>query len=244
VGSLRGWRRADHSMGRPRRGDGPRRTSSRRSSAGVAPVAGRAGAGMPSTASRSLWKRPTPEAPVIEMAGETVCANCGGSGVVNRRPCPVCRGRGRITAQPRRLEVKIPPGVDTGSRIRIAGEGEPGVGGGPRGDLYLKVEVIPHPVFQREGDDLKITVDVPLLTAILGGEVEVSTLKGKVALRVPPETQNGRVFRLTSLGMPHLGGAAKRRRARQGERGNTSEPQQQREVPVRGAPANAPDRRT
>lgn len=142
---------------------------------------------------------------VLELSGENVCPNCGGAGMVRNRPCPVCRGTGRSASGTRRLEVKIPPGVVTGSRIRMASEGEPGGAGGPKGDLYLIVEVIPHPVFEREGDDLKITVDVPLLTAVLGGEVEIPTMKGKVALKVPPETQNGRVFRLAGLGMPHLG---------------------------------------
>jgi molecular chaperone DnaJ/curved DNA-binding protein len=104
--------------------------------------------------------------------------------------------------------VKVPPGVRTGSRIRISGEGEPGEGGGPKGDLYLVVKVRAHPLFERDGDNIKVEVAVPLRTAILGGEVEVPTLKGKVALKVLPETQNGRVFRLAGRGMPHLNGSA------------------------------------
>jgi len=104
----------------------------------------------------------------------------------------------------RRLEVKIPPGVNEGSRVRIAGEGAPGRGG--RGDLYLVIKLLPHSQFERKGDDLYIEVPVPLTLAILGGEVEVPTLKGRVALKIPPETQNGRVFRLAGQGMPHLGG--------------------------------------
>jgi len=107
--------------------------------------------------------------------------------------------------KPRRLEVKIPPGVDTGSRVRIAGEGMPGVGGGPRGDLYLVVTVQPHRYFERRGDDLYVEVAVPLADALLGGEVEVPTPKGKLALKLPPETQNGQVFRLAGQGMPRLG---------------------------------------
>jgi len=104
----------------------------------------------------------------------------------------------------RRIEVKIPRGVRTGSRVRVAGEGAPGTGGGAPGDLYLRIEVVPHPVFQREGDDLKVTVPVDLYTALLGGEVQVPTLERPVMLTIPPETSNGKVFRLRGLGMPNL----------------------------------------
>lgn len=107
--------------------------------------------------------------------------------------------------KPRRLEVKIPPGVRDGSRIRIASEGTPGPFGGPRGDLYLVVSIAPHKLFERKEDDLHVKVPVPLHLAVLGGEAEVPTLKGtKLALRVPPETQNGRKFRLAGQGMPRL----------------------------------------
>jgi DnaJ-class molecular chaperone len=108
---------------------------------------------------------------------------------------------------PRRIEVRIPPGVHTGSRVRVASEGAPGPFGGPKGDLYLVVAVAPHQVFERAGDDLSVKVPVPLHVAVLGGEADVPTPKGsKLALRVPPETQNGRRFRLKGQGMPHLGG--------------------------------------
>ncbi|MDI6695752.1 MAG: J domain-containing protein [Anaerolineales bacterium] len=103
----------------------------------------------------------------------------------------------------RRIEAKIPPGVKTGSRIRLSGQGRAGPGGQP-GDLYLKVEVLPHPTFTREGDDLKITLPVDLYTALLGGEVKVPTLDRPVDLTIPPETANGKVFRLRGLGMPNL----------------------------------------
>ena len=107
----------------------------------------------------------------------------------------------------KRLEVKVPAGIKTGGRIRIPGEGEAGSGGGPAGDLYLVVTVRPHPVYERKDDDLLADVAVPLATAVLGGEVQVPTLKGRnVALKVPPETQNGKQFRLAGLGMPHLQG--------------------------------------
>ena len=119
-------------------------------------------------------------------------------------PCSVCRGSGVASAM-KRLEVKIPPGVKEGSRVRIAGKGEQGYARGASGDLYLVVSVKPHRRFERRGDDLYEEVAVPLTVAVLGGEVQVPTLKGKVALKIPPETQNGRAFRLAGQGMPHLG---------------------------------------
>ncbi len=109
-----------------------------------------------------------------------------------------------IEVDGRRLEVKIPPGVKTGSKVRMAGEGGEGVGGGSKGDLFLKINVLPHPTFERKGNDLHCEVDVGLYTAILGGEIAVPTLKGRVKLKIPPGTQNGRVFRLSGQGMPHL----------------------------------------
>jgi DnaJ-class molecular chaperone len=109
----------------------------------------------------------------------------------------------------RRLEVKIPSGVDNGSRVRIAGEGHAGFGG-QRGDLYLVISVKPNPRFERKGDDLYTDVEVPLTTPVLGGEVEVAGLHKKVALKLPPGTQNGQHFRLAGLGMPKLGQPDKR----------------------------------
>jgi DnaJ-class molecular chaperone len=110
----------------------------------------------------------------------------------------------------RRLEVKIPAGVTDGSRIRMAGEGGPGFNGGPAGDLFLVVSVLPNTAFRREGDDLHVDVPVPLHVLMLGGEAHVPTLKGtRLALRIPPETQNGRVFRLAGQGMPHLQGGGR-----------------------------------
>jgi DnaJ-class molecular chaperone len=109
----------------------------------------------------------------------------------------------------RRLEVKIPPGVDNGSRVRIAGEGRASFGG-QRGDLYLVVNVEPDPKYERKGDDLYTDVEVPLTTPVLGGEVTVQGMGKKVALKLPPGTQNGQHFRLTGLGMPKLGHAEKR----------------------------------
>ena len=109
-------------------------------------------------------------------------------------------------AKPEKLEVKIPAGVTTGSRVRLAGKGGEGTGGGARGDLYLVVRVMPHARFERKEDDLYTTIDVPLTVAVLGGEVTVPTIKGtKLALKIPAETQNGKTFKLAGQGMPHLG---------------------------------------
>ena len=106
----------------------------------------------------------------------------------------------------RRLSVKIPAGVRDGQRIRLAGQGAPGGGGGPSGDLFLRVRLRPHPVFQRDVDDLRLDLPVALHEALLGAEVTVPTLKGRVSLRIPPETQNGRVIRLAGQGMPRATG--------------------------------------
>jgi DnaJ-class molecular chaperone len=111
---------------------------------------------------------------------------------------------------PRRIEVKIPPGVRDGSRVRVASEGAPSPFGGPKGDLYLVVTVAPHRSFARDGDDLTIKLPVPLHVAMLGGEADVPTLKGtKLALSIAPETQNGRKIRLRGQGMPQLGGSGR-----------------------------------
>lgn len=104
----------------------------------------------------------------------------------------------------RRVEARIPRGVETGSRVRLAGQGEPGRSGGAAGDLYLRIEVMPHARFQREGDDLQVTMPVELYTLLLGGKVDVAGLDRTVKLTIPPETLNGKVFRLTGLGMPRL----------------------------------------
>jgi len=104
----------------------------------------------------------------------------------------------------KRLEVKIPPGVQTGSRVRVAGKGEPGQGGGRPGDLYLMITVREHPRFKREGNNLRLRLPVDLYTLVLGGEVIVPTLKGQVSLKIPPETRAGQVFRLRGQGMPLL----------------------------------------
>lgn len=142
---------------------------------------------------------------MINLQGEKPCPTCHGTGRIQNLPCSTCRGTG-VVSDIKRLEIKIPAGVKTGSRVRISSKGQPGYGNGPSGDLYLNVTVVPHKVFQRQGDDLITEIPVPLTVAVLGGEVQVPTLKGgKLALKIPPETQNGRIFRLGGQGMPHLG---------------------------------------
>lgn len=139
------------------------------------------------------------------QAPET-CATCSGTGRIGTRTCAVCGGAGTIL-RTKTLEVSIPPGVDMGSRVKVPGEGQPGVGGGPRGDLYLVVAVKPDAQFERKGDDLTVDVPVPLTIAILGGEVPVPTPDSKrLLLTIPPETQNGQTFRLGGKGMPRLKG--------------------------------------
>lgn len=141
---------------------------------------------------------------IINLHSEEPCSGCGGTGRIQNLPCSVCRGVGRLPRE-KRLEVKIPPGVTDGSRVRFAGQGETGFRGGPNGDLYLIVSIAQHQLFERQNDDLLLTIDVPLTTAVLGGEIEIPTVSGKVMLKIPAETQNGRIFNLTGKGMPHLG---------------------------------------
>jgi len=142
----------------------------------------------------------------FQLQSETPCPTCGGSGrsgKIRNRPCPTCGGAGRVI-KPKRIEVKIPRGVTEGSKIRLAGEGGTDLSGA-RGDLYLTVKMLPHRTYERRGNDLYTDVPVPMFTALLGGEVEVPTLSGKLVLKIPPETQNGKAFRLAGKGMPILG---------------------------------------
>ncbi len=145
---------------------------------------------------------------VITLEAEEPCPSCGGSGKIQNLPCSTCRGAGS-RRRLKQLEVKLPAGVGDGSRVRVAGQGEPGYAGGPNGDLYLVVSVKPHRLFERKNDDLRVEVTVPFTVAALGGEIEIPTLKGKIALKIPSETQNGRTFRLSGQGMPHLGNSAR-----------------------------------
>ena len=143
----------------------------------------------------------------IALELDEPCPQCGGSGNVKGRPCPRCQGSG-WTKTTRNLDVKIPAGVDTGSRVRVAAEG-PGGGRGDRsdrGDLYLRMTVAPHARFERKGADLHLDLPLPVAAAALGGEVSVPTLKGQVSMKIPPETSSGKTFRLRGYGMPHLKG--------------------------------------
>lgn len=136
------------------------------------------------------------------------CPTCGGTGTQGDTVCPTCQGAG-VVSKTRRLDVKIPAGVKEGSRIRVGGEGGKGTSGGQSGDLYLIVHTIPDPRFRREGDDLYADVNVPFTTLVLGGEVEVPTVKGRATVRIPAGSQNGRSLRLAGQGMPHLRGRDK-----------------------------------
>jgi DnaJ-class molecular chaperone len=142
----------------------------------------------------------------FNIQSKEVCPICTGMREINGRTCTNCAGLGSI-ARNKRIQVKIPAGVDNGSKIRVAGEGQPGISGGPRGDLFLVISVKPDPLFERKGDELHVDVDVELVKAMLGGEVAVPTPDGrKLLLTIPPETQNNRVFRLANRGMPRLRG--------------------------------------
>lgn len=141
----------------------------------------------------------------IQLQTNEICPVCNGTGLVRDTTCPRCDGTGIIT-RTKTLEVTVPPGVATGSRVRIAGQGSPGINGGPPGDVYLRITVRPDPRFERSGDDLRTSIEVPLTIAVLGGEVVVPTPTGRVALTIPPETQSGKVFRLRGQGMPKLKG--------------------------------------
>jgi molecular chaperone DnaJ len=134
---------------------------------------------------------------------EQPCSRCGGEGSMIQAPCPDCRGEGK-TKITRKIEVKIPAGVDSGSHLRIRGEGEAGTAG--RGDLHVIIEVKPHSLFQRQDNDLLTEITISLSKAILGSEVEVPTLNGKVSMRIPPGTQSGRIFRLKEKGILDLRG--------------------------------------
>ena len=131
---------------------------------------------------------------------QQTCPVCRGAGSRVEKPCPDCSGSG-VVRKIRTLSVKVPPGVDDGDRIRLSREGEPGRNGGPPGDLYVDIVVRPHPIFSRDGQDLSCEVPISFATAALGGTVEVPTLDGHVVLRIPPETQSGKVFRLKGKGV-------------------------------------------
>jgi molecular chaperone DnaJ len=131
---------------------------------------------------------------------QQTCPTCRGAGQIVKDPCRACHGQGRKRTE-KTLSVKIPPGVDTGDRIRLASEGEAGVHGGPNGDLYVQMNVSEHPIFVREGNHLFCEAPISLTMAALGGEIDVPTLEGKIKLKIPPETQTGKGFRLRGKGV-------------------------------------------
>ena len=133
------------------------------------------------------------------------CPVCHGEGTLIRNPCKKCGGTGRVKA-PRHIALRIPKGVETGSRLRLTGKGESGLRGGPAGDLYVVLHVREHDVFQRQDDDLACTVFVSPVTAALGGEIEIPTPDGHARIKLPAGTPNGKVFRLRDKGMPSLNG--------------------------------------
>lgn len=136
---------------------------------------------------------------------QQTCPECRGAGSVVEHPCAHCNGQGRIQEQ-KTLSVKVPVGVDTGDRIRLSGEGEPGIHGGPPGDLYVQIQVQEHPIFTREDNNLFCEVPISFVTAALGGELQVPTLDGKVVLKIPPGTQTGKMFRMRGKGVKSVRG--------------------------------------
>lgn len=134
---------------------------------------------------------------------QQTCPKCHGSGKMVKEPCPTCHGGGRVK-QHKTLSVKIPAGVDEGDRIRLSGEGEAGVNGGPPGDLYVVVHLKKHEIFERDGANLHCEMPISFSTAALGGEIEIPTLDGHAKMKVPPETQTGAVFRLRGKGIKPL----------------------------------------
>jgi molecular chaperone DnaJ len=131
------------------------------------------------------------------------CDKCHGEGTIIAKPCPKCRGTGRVVVE-RKISVKIPAGIESGMRLRVSGEGEAGLRGGQRGDLYVLVYVKPHEIFERHNDDILCEVPISMVEASLGTEVEVPTLEGKVRMSVPPGTQSGKIFRLKGKGIVNL----------------------------------------
>jgi DnaJ-class molecular chaperone len=142
----------------------------------------------------------------VSVQRGVVCKQCGGTGQRNRRLCPTCGGSGQI-AKTETYQVKIPAGVTEGQRLRLAGRGEAGVGGGAAGDLYLRVYLAKHPDFEVDGHNLIYEADVAPWEAVLGANISVPTLNGPVSIKVPPGTQNGQKLRVRGRGLPDRGGA-------------------------------------
>lgn len=133
------------------------------------------------------------------------CGRCQGEGTIISDPCQECGGKKKVKRE-RIISVRVPAGVETGSRLKLTGEGELGIFGGPPGDLYIIIDVIPHPIFEREGDDVICRIPISFSMAALGGEIKVSTLEGKSVLKIPSGTQSGKLFKLKGKGIPRLRG--------------------------------------
>jgi len=133
------------------------------------------------------------------------CSTCRGAGSTASEPCPKCRGQ-KYVEREKSIEVHIPPGVDTGTRLRVSGEGEAGVNGGPPGDLYVVITVKDHPKFQRDGDNILYEATISFVKAALGGKTTVPTIKGQTSLKISPGTQNGKLLRMKGLGFPNVRG--------------------------------------
>jgi molecular chaperone DnaJ len=153
-------------------------------------------------------QRQVRQTPLGQFVTQTTCSKCSGDGQIVQTPCSTCRGRGRVE-QEKSLQVRIPAGVDDGSRIRISGSGEAGLRGGPDGDLYVYLSVAPHDVFRRDGLDVLLEVGVSFPQATLGGEITVRSLDGSIPLTLNPATQSGSQYRLRGRGMPSVRGGAK-----------------------------------
>jgi molecular chaperone DnaJ len=139
------------------------------------------------------------------MQFSQTCPTCHGAGSINPNPCRTCNGKG-VVPKADRINVKIPPGVDNGSKVRVAGMGDPGERGGPPGDVYIVTRIRPHPYFERKGNNLYSDARVTVLEAAVGGKVEIPTVDGMVSLTIPPGTQTGQQLKLRGKGVPHLGG--------------------------------------
>jgi molecular chaperone DnaJ len=139
---------------------------------------------------------------------QQTCPSCHGAGKQIKDPCKSCRGQGSVE-ETKTLSVKVPAGVDTGDRIRLTGEGQAGVQGGPSGDLYVEMHVMPHQIFQRDGKDLHCEIPISFSDAAIGGELEVPTLDGRVKLKIPLETQTGKLFRLRGKGVTPIRGGSR-----------------------------------
>jgi len=146
--------------------------------------------------------------PFGQIQTAKVCPECGGKGTVIKDPCPECNGKGKKRVN-KKLEIKVPAGVDVGSRLRMSGEGDPGEQGGPNGDLYIYINVRSHPVFVRDGDDIYMEQEVNIAQAALGADIQVKTLEGNVTLTIPAGVQSGAKFRMKGKGVKNIKGYGK-----------------------------------